>query len=156
MIGLRSAGMFGLILWFSVVMGLLMGANVGYTVENPQNATASYNGTHAQVGNDTTNVTINFNETNKTTFEKRINEVTPEIETPADPYIQDGVQSFTRNMVDLVFTLSFGAADASAGFFYHNQWIPKPLVSGVLQILGYAPIVGLGVPLAPAEAGSQE
>jgi len=145
MIGLRSAGMFGLILWFSVVMGLLMGANAGYTVENPQNASASYNGTHAQIANETTNVTINFNETNKTAFEKRINEVTPEIETPADPYIQDGVQSFTRNMVDLVFTLSFGAADASAGFFYHNQWIPKPLVSGVLQVLGFAPVVGAGI-----------
>jgi hypothetical protein len=145
MIGLRSAGMFGLILWFSVVMGLLMGANAGYTVQDAQNASASYNRTHAQVANDTTNVTIDFNETNKTTFERQVNNVTPEIETPADPYIQDGVRSFTRNMVHLVFTLSFGAADASAEFFYHNQWIPKPLVSGVLQVVGFAPVVGAGL-----------
>jgi len=128
-----------------VMMGALQGSAVAYEAQNKSATEIDYNGSHVTIGHQPPkNLTLNFTEQEKSGWEKRLDSVVPG-ETRSDGPVNDAVESLARQMAHGAFIAAFGTADLVAGFVYQNQWIPKPLLQGLFQVMGYGAVLAVMV-----------
>lgn len=138
--------MFGLMVYFVATMGAMQGAAVGYNATNHGAATVQYNGTHVSMGaQQPENVTLNFSEDEaQRPLENQTESVLP-IGDSREREIHPAVKSFARETAHALLLIGFGTADLVAGFVYHNQWIPKPVLNGLFKAMSYGMVLGVFV-----------
>ena len=135
-----------LAVYMILMLGMVMGASQGYAAQNVTAAQVDYNGTHMQVGTQPPeNTTIAFNESETTPTERVLNRTVGVNQSalPQHERVQGAVHGHTRGTARTMFRMAFTAADYTATFIYYNQWLPKPLVTGVLRVGAYVPILGI-------------
>jgi len=145
---LGVGGTMGLALYMIVLMGAIMGANVGYMADSPQDATVHYNGSHVTNGatGETDNISLNVSDIED--GQERLYGIDLgdgfNIDYPGKATVKDATRGMARNMGKAAFIVGFGVADVTASVVYHLQWIPQWLVSFLFNLMAFLPVLGVG------------
>jgi len=105
-----------------ILLGVVMGANVGYTAETAANASVNQSAS-ALLADTQANSSVDAYP------------LLPDQYQP-QPTQQSGLAQDIGDAVALpMLILALGIADVTAGVIFHNQWIPPTVVNGVVVVL---------------------
>lgn len=139
----RAPVLFAIIMYTVAVMGIIMGAQVGYAADSPDDVVVNYNGTHFAVGEDVAEVNATEATERETEAERALNGTAAGGLYERLQWENKHVEAATDEFVKytLHYSFSLAAATASAWFFARAQFLPLWLVKGVLNVAAYVPVL---------------
>ena len=143
----------GIVVFYVVLMGVVMGASMGYEAESVDDTSVEYNGTHIITAEDAVNVTLDLDEQqNESTYATPIHR---ELGEAMDEYVgMDGfatneqiervVHEYTERLYDGLLDVTVHVIDYSATTFYYVSFVvPERVVSIVLNGIALVPLLAL-------------
>lgn len=128
----RSRIGFAVLLYMIVLLGVTMGAEVGYDANSTTGTQIEYTGESLIIGDE----------------ERELNTTIETDDSPDSEFgriVQDGVIDFTETLLHASFTMAFTVADYTASLVYVvSPIVPRWVVGGVLNIAAIVPVAGVG------------